>query len=101
MNEALFSVGDIIRIKSYETLVDEFGINIDIPSVFVPEMKEYCGKEFEIRERWRRTDNKYAYYLSGILYAWDECVLVPQEPLEEINVDNFEISFDSVMAGTR
>ena len=100
MDEALFSVGDIVRVKDYETLVSEFGVGVDIPSGFNGEMRRYCGKEFEIEEVFRRTDRKFAYYLSNHRrFIWDECVLVRTDPHQRVDTDSFEISFDSVLNG--
>ena len=44
-------VGDLVRIRDWDDMVDEFGIyehHIPCEDSFVPDMKEYCGLEFTI-----------------------------------------------------
>lgn len=49
-----FAVGDLVRVKSYDDMVNEFGVdrhgNIVCEFTFTTEMKYLCGKEFSITE---------------------------------------------------
>lgn len=48
----MYKVGDIVRVKPYQELVDEFGVGADkkgiyanTPMKFTDGMKKYCGRE--------------------------------------------------------
>ncbi len=44
-------VNDIIRIKSWDTMANQYGIvdgSIDIHTLFTPQMKKYCGGIYRI-----------------------------------------------------
>ena len=47
-----FSVGDIVRVRSWNDLEDEYGIDeygsIDCPYSLTSGMSKYCGKEIHI-----------------------------------------------------
>lgn len=46
-----YKVGDTVRVREWKDMVAEFGIdggNIPCKAVFVPNMKQYCGKEYVI-----------------------------------------------------
>ena len=53
----MFFIGDIVEVKSWEELVEEFGIIevagiqfIDCDFYFSPEMKHLCGVRFKVEE---------------------------------------------------
>ena len=69
MREFDVNVGDICRIRDWDDMAAEFGVNEwgDIPcaGTFIPEMKCFCGKVYTIAEcHYATTFNKlsYAYY---------------------------------------
>ena len=58
-----FNVGDMVRVRDWEDMVEEYGLdsrngeNIMIPDcIFVSKMKEYCGGVFEVAD---------VYYIFG------------------------------------
>lgn len=50
---AKFKVGDRVKVRSWESMAKEFGIDgggsIEVPCVFVPKMRKYCGQVVTIR----------------------------------------------------
>jgi hypothetical protein len=49
---AKFKVGDRVKVRSWESMAKEFGTdggNIQVPCVFVPKMRKYCGQIVTIR----------------------------------------------------
>lgn len=49
-----FEVGDVLRVRSWEDMEQEFGLHnstsISCEFYFTPRMKYMCGKEFIVRE---------------------------------------------------
>lgn len=62
-----YSVGDRVRIRQWDDMVDEFGLDssgdIKVPSVFTSEMKKLCGKTAVIVEK-NKFLNRTAYKLT-------------------------------------
>lgn len=97
-NEPMFSVSDIVRVKSVEQLVSEFGECIDVPSYFTTSMRQFCGNSYVIKDIYKRLDGLFSYLLEGDEIEWhfDECVLLFSED-EQSDADNFDTSFDIAM----
>ena len=94
----LFSVGDIVKVKELEQLKAEFGETIRVPSGFVNEMVKFCGEEHVIKAVRTTRYNGISYSLEADDDCWDfdECVFEAVDNTQ-INPDNFELSFDSLM----
>ena len=49
-----FKVGDLVEIKSWEEMEEEYGLNksgeIKCNKVFAHEMKKFCGKHYTIKQ---------------------------------------------------
>lgn len=83
MKQALFEVGDLVRVKSLDTLKNEFSgdenLGFDTPCSFVPEMTQFCGSEMQVESVYKTyRDGKPAYYydlVDGDNWNFDECVL--------------------------
>lgn len=60
-----FQVGDRCRIRSWDDMKSEFGLNdtgsIDVPKLFTPLMRELCGRDFTIKDI---TENSIPLYKS-------------------------------------
>ena len=75
-----YKVGDKVKIRSWESMEEEFGVrrngNIDLGGeCFVREMKKYCGKTCIIANR--SLDGKYS--LKGMMWAWTEKMFEEKE----------------------
>lgn len=62
-NEPMFSVSDIVRVKSVEQLVSEFGECIDVPSHFTTSMRQFCGNSYVIKDIHKRLDGMLLEFL--------------------------------------
>lgn len=65
-----FNVGDMVRVRDWEDMVEEFGISkdaMDIPcdAVFVYSMKDFCGEVYTITSAFEGNGGHDAYYLEG------------------------------------
>ena len=75
-----FEVGDIVTIKQWDTMVEEYGYSdiakdtvIKVPGMFTISMKKYCGKQFKIiRKQENSRNSNFRYYLKD----FNENVLV-------------------------
>jgi len=59
MKELVFQVGDIVRVREWDDMVEEFGYDNDdleldtdikVPFLFTREMKKFCGEIYKIKE---------------------------------------------------
>lgn len=83
MTQALFEVGDLVRVKSLDTLKNEFSgdenLGFDTPCSFVPEMTQFCGSEMRVESVYKTCrDGELAYsydLVGGDNWNFDECVL--------------------------
>lgn len=61
MSSDCFAVGDVVRIRKWEDMATEFGTDFDghitCTCVFVPRMRESCGKLCTVLEK----DGKYVH----------------------------------------
>lgn len=105
---AMFRVGDLVKIKEFSRIAEEYGTGeildylrepeeeIDVPNGWNHEgMTPCCGKVFEVKEAY----NGY-YYLKGDCgverFVWDECVLEDAySPIDESKLI-INMSFDSL-----
>lgn len=64
MRDEDIHIGDVLRIRQWDDMVDEFGVdsygNIPCNRMFVKNMKSLCGKQFTVSE----TDKVCGYYKS-------------------------------------
>ena len=66
---AKFKVGDKVRVRSWESMEKEYGSDggyIQIPCVFCPGMKKYCGKVVTIK----RVTSSGRYLIYGDDHGW-------------------------------
>ena len=97
---AKFEVGQLVRVKEYDTIVDEFDTydGIDIPSGWNACMEELCGKEWVVQKIVREYENKVAvYYLEGDDRQWyvDECIL--EEIIDDPQIGEISFAFEDAM----
>ena len=73
-----FKVGDKVRVRSWESMEKEFGLNwrgdINCPVLFLKGMKEYCGTIQTITAISQRHS---AYYIGNTNYYFDRRALEP------------------------
>ncbi len=81
-----YKVGDKVRVRRWESMEKEFGIdedgNIDMNTpVFVPLMKEYCGRIVEISKNIHDTWNRHYYEIKedNEEWRWTDEMLEPVE----------------------
>lgn len=83
----MFKKGDMVRVKSWEQLVEEFGVtqsgNIKTKMTFVSAMKKYCDNIFEIYNV-DRCERYYYLAENGKPISWwfDEKVLIKEDDVE-------------------
>ena len=83
MKQALFEVGDWVRVKSLDTLKNEFSgdenFGFDTPCSFTPKMTRFCGSEMQVESVYTTyRDGEPAHYydlVGGDNWNFDECVL--------------------------
>lgn len=96
-----YKVGDKVRVKDWDDLVDEFGMDLDgvinKPSdkyTFVEPMKEFCGQIVTISDV---QDNGYNIEEDGGWQGWSDYMFVDEEstnevhPFEVITKEMFEL----------
>lgn len=79
MNGEVYGIGDIVQIRDWDDMADEFGENkngsINCPMVFVSDMRNLCGETFQIDgsdndwdSDWRiYYGHNFAYTISGAM----------------------------------
>lgn len=72
-----YEVGDKVKIKCWNNMVDEFGFDdtyntIHTPSGFTKTMSQYCNTIMTIKSV---KENYYEMKEDNGLYFWDECVI--------------------------
>lgn len=97
---AMFAVGDRVRVKALDELRREFGEGIDTPCGFVDAMYMYCEQEFEVTGVCSRYDDENAYYYDlkgGDGWNFDECVLedIPS-PEPTLDLDSLSMHYNDL-----
>lgn len=97
-SKPMFAVGDLVRVKSLDELVIEFGADIDTPCHFVASMQEYCGMKMEVERVFAVDEMHFAYHLiGGEGWNFDECVLddgIIEEP--QLDLDSVSMGYESL-----
>lgn len=80
MKDAMFRVGDMVKVKDLSVLRKEFGGDdtcIDTPCTFIDAMFKYCGRVMEVVKVYSNDVRGYFYYELNHGDGWnfDECVL--------------------------
>lgn len=69
--ERVLSKGDIVKVRNWEDMEKEFGVNcwgdIDCPECFVEGMEELCGHVLKIDTADLCDDNSYTYHTKPYL----------------------------------
>ena len=85
-------VGDSVRIRSWEDMESEFGIdedgNIPCKFSFTEYMKDMCGDEFIIT---KIHDGKYSGHEKGnvVMLSVDMLEPIPEEEIDGTEIDDF------------
>jgi hypothetical protein len=78
----MFEIGEKVKVKSYEKLKEEYGLNIcgNISvggEEFIDEMEKYCNQEVTIKENW--ADN-YGIEEDNDTFWWSQGMFIPIQP---------------------
>lgn len=72
MRDSEIKIGDVVKIRQWDDMVSEFGINtlgnIPIPQKitdFTSNMKRYCGEVFTVKSMYRWVGYEIGYRLEG------------------------------------
>lgn len=99
-----FHVGDIVRVRQWDDMAEEFGVRghnndvVNVPYAFTDLMKGYCGREFEIadigeQEKQTKRGVLYVYCdveLAGVReYHWNTLMIEPAPPAIQFDADCF------------
>lgn len=102
------SIGEIVRIRQWDDMIQEFGtrgnrfddddrIVIPCKGTFVPEMKKFCGKEYEVARLKDILLGGYTrvFFTNGSTrpFVFSPDMLEPAENDEEIDPGNEIIDF--------
>lgn len=73
-----FEVGETVKVRGWDEMLEKYGYavdnsSIDLPMVFIEEMKKYCGKTFKVKE----------YHPMGYLLDTDLAVIFDRRALEK------------------
>lgn len=95
----LFKPGDIVTIKSYETLEKEFGRRVSgngytiFPDDYLnisEEMVKYCGKEVVINSYYIETTKNWYLIENGNGYVWSENCFIESDTERKRKLFQFE-----------
>ena len=93
-----YKVGDKVKVRSWESMEAEFGLNcdaIDNPGYcFVESMKQYCGKCVTIS---RCHNDYYDIEEDECQWSWDDTMFEDEEDIELVSSDESVDSSDPVM----
>lgn len=102
MRDEDIQIGDIVRIRSWDDMVSEFGIstlgNIPIPQKitdFTSSMKRYCGKVFTVKNTYRGVGYVTGYKFKG--RSRINRYFVTSEMLERYE-ESFDVASDEEIA---
>lgn len=87
MSDRVFEVGDRVRIRDWDDMAAEFGVDeyegIPCDATFIPEMRHLCGLEFVVSNVRELQPNRYRYETEDPEFAdWriSGDMLEPAEP---------------------
>lgn len=97
----MFQVGDVVRVRSWDDMKDEFGLDVEgdinCRFCFTRDMQKMCGKLYHVskvkQDRWdeRRTEvylKERPMRTDTLAYAWCAGMLELAEENKNINIDN-------------
>ena len=90
--ERLYKVGDVLLVRQWEDMENEFGMDgdsIDVPYHFSPMMRKYCGRIFTVADyHLDPYSNTFKYYPVEDFghYVFSQEMLEPFEAEEDISI---------------
>lgn len=90
MSPDKFYIGQIVQIKRWEDMENEFGLKsngfINCDAVFIDDMKHLCGKQAKITEKNdKRIKLKFLSNVHNTSWQYSTDMVWPCYPIEEIN----------------
>ena len=98
MNETVFSVGDVLKIKDLDALTESLGDKYNAMCGWSTTMDKDAGGEYEVKKvsRFRHPIPHYSYQFKETGYYWfsEDTIEISKSPDPEC----FSISFDEIMS---